>query len=576
MRTYVRSADRASRLPAVTAPAPDDLLARKARGAFFTPPAIAHFLADWAIGKNPNARVLDPTCGDGVFLLAAGERLRALGSPTTTIQEQLSGIDVHAPSLDQATEYLREDKLEATLVQSDFFEVLTPAQLGSQVGWQDAVVGNPPFVRYQEYGVKARKLAASAALAQGVRVSGLASSWAPLLVHASGFLKPDGRLAMVLPAELLTVGYAEPIRRWLRGRFARVNLVMFEELQFAHAEEQVVLLVAEGSGGCDSFTLWQVRDAEELADRHIFDASSAALSDDGKWTDLILPNESRQLFRKTAVEEFSRLDTYGNPELGTVTGANHFFALSEVTRRKYNLGGRLLTPISPPGTRHLKGLTFTRAEWEELRLAGHRVWLLYPDPKSRSKALKEYVAMGEANNVHEAYKCTVRTPWWRPPVVPEPDLFFTYMSHRYPRLIANKSGATILNSMHGIRLKSGTPKSVRDALPLLALNSVTMLGAEVLGRSYGGGILKMEPREAASLPVPAADHLSAAWARLSEKRANLDGALRRGEWVAVVREVDEVLLRDVMRISPHAIAQMRGAAALLRIRRTRQTEADAG
>src|SRR4051794_14346941 len=118
MGTYVRTADAPTRLASVAAPAPDDLLARKARGAFFTPPAIAHFLTDWAIAKNPEARVLDPTCGDGVFLLAAGERMRALGASRAAIQKQLTGVDVHVPSLNQAGAYLGEDKLNATLVQS--------------------------------------------------------------------------------------------------------------------------------------------------------------------------------------------------------------------------------------------------------------------------------------------------------------------------------------------------------------------------------------------------------------------------------------------------------------------------
>src|SRR3954453_23018836 len=109
MGTHVRTAAGTHRISGVSAPAPDDLLARKARGAFFTPPGIAHFLADWAIAKNPNAHVLDPTCGDGVFLLAAGERLRALGAAPEAITEQLTGVAVDAPSLEHARAYLRED-----------------------------------------------------------------------------------------------------------------------------------------------------------------------------------------------------------------------------------------------------------------------------------------------------------------------------------------------------------------------------------------------------------------------------------------------------------------------------------
>jgi hypothetical protein len=129
--------------------------------------------------------------------------------------------------------------------------------------------------------------------------------------------------------------------------------------------------------------------------------------------------------------------------------------------------------------------------------------------------------------------------------------------------------------MHGIRLKKDVGKRAREALPLLGLNSVTMLGAEVFGRSYGGGILKMEPREAAGLPVPAGDDLEAAWEHLRDQRSRLDAALRRGEWSDVVTEVDRVLLRNVMGLAVDEIAALRQSATLLRIRRTRQTEVDA-
>lgn len=546
------------------------LLGQKARGAFFTPPAIADFLTMWAV-RSPDARVLDPTCGEAVFLLAAAERLKALGADPAGLPAQLTGIDLHQPSLDASAVLLARGGAGAKLVCSDFFDLSTPAQIGDRVGWQDAVIGNPPFVRYQEHRGQVRKRSAAAALAQGVRLSGLASSWAATLAHASAFLKPTGRLAMVLPAELLTVGYAEPIRRWLRARFAAVNLVMFERLQFQGTDEQVVLLVAHGTGPCDSFCLYHVDDADDLAGVHPLDPVGASPAAEGKWSDLVLPLDTRQLFKSVA-QKMVRLDTYGTPELGTVTGANDYFALSDVTRKKYGIHDKQLKRICPPGTRHLKGLTFSRAQWEELKLAGERVWLLHPDPHVRSKGLRAYIAHGEQLGVPDAYKCTVRTPWWRPPAVSAPDLFFTYMSHRYPRLIENAAETTFVNSMHGVRLREGAPPQVREALPLLALNSASMLGAEVMGRSYGGGILKMEPREAAGLPVPSPEAIRHAWRRLARERPNLDAALKRGEWQSVVAEVDRVLLKDAIGLKAAEVEAIRDAAGLLRVRRTRQTE----
>ncbi len=547
---------------------------RKARGAFFTPPAIADYLAAWAVGDDAAAHILDPSCGDGVFLLASARRLKELGCSTSHLDEQVFGVDLHEPSLAEAAELLEAEGLDAHLIRDDFFNLATPQQLGCLLPETDAVIGNPPYVRYQEHAGEARRRSARAALAQGVRLSGLASSWAALLVHACAFLKPEGRLAMVLPAELLTVHYAEPIRRWLRRRFAAVYLVMFERLQFEDALEKVILVLARGSGGCEAFSLYEVEDAEDLPKLGPFDHFNVTPAAEGKWTEILLPLSQRRLFKRVIEQGFTPLDTYGAPELGTVTGANSFFALSERTRREYGLEEWHLKRISPPGTRHLKGLSFTASDWSALRAAGERVWLLRPEPTDRSAGLRRYLALGDELGVPNAYKCTIRTPWWRPPAVSAPDLFFTYMSHRYPRLIANAADVTFVNSMHGVRLHPGTARLAKTALPLLALNSVTMLGAELFGRSYGGGILKMEPREAATLPVPAPEVLCSAWARLKDERSSLDRQVRNGHWTGVVKRVDEVLLRESLGLSGAETAELHEAVQALRSRRLGREASD--
>lgn len=551
-------------MPDTLSPLSEPAELRKARGAFFTPPAIAEFLAAWAIDRNSTAKVLDPTCGEAAFLTAAGRQLRGLGATDSDVGQQVFGVDLHQESLDAATVLLEAQGLGAHLEAGDFFGF---SPMCSGLPAMDAVIGNPPFIRYQQHAGEARRRSASAALGQGVRLSGLASSWAALLVHACGFLRPEGRLAMVLPAELLTVHYAEPVRRWLRQRFAAVNLVLFERLQFSDALEKVILLTAQGSGGCESFSVFHVEDAEDLGRLRPFDHVNVRPAAEGKWTDLLLPTRTRQLFKQITGDRFGSLSSYGAPELGTVTGANDYFALSESTRRAYGLAREQVARISPPGTRHLQGLAFTRWQWERLRDGDEPVWLLQPPADDSSTALRRYLKRGEDLGVRSAYKCRVRTPWWRPPVVSPPDLFFTYMSYRYPRLVTNSARASFLNSMHGVRLRPEAPGAAKAALPLMTLNSVSLLGAELFGRSYGGGVLKMEPREAALLPVPDVDALEAAWQVLEPERGRLDRELRAGRWSRVSERVDEVLLEGVIGLQRGDVALIRAAAGSLRARR---------
>jgi hypothetical protein len=114
----------------------------------------------------------------------------------------------------------------------------------------------------------------------------------------------------------------------------------------------------------------------------------------------------------------------------------------------------------------------------------------------------------------------------------------------------------------------------KEALPFLAFNSVTMLGAEVFGRSYGGGVLKMEPREAARLPLPATDSLERAWKTLREERATLENQLRNGRWTNVAARVDQVLLSETLKLSSDDVEALRDAALTLRTRRLARTTAN--
>ena len=134
----------------------------------------------------------------------------------------------------------------------------------------------------------------------------------------------------------------------------------------------------------------------------------------------------------------------------------------------------------------------------------------------------------------------VRVPYLRPA-----DLFLTYMNADTPRLTSNRARAHHLNSVHGVYLRDELRADGMDLLPLAALNSVTLLGAETAGRAYGGGLLKIEPREADHLPVPGPELVRAHAAGLRRVRSGVAARLRAGRLLEAVAVVDEVLLAAV-------------------------------
>lgn len=552
----MEKAKKASNLP--------PLADRKQRGAFFTPPEVAEFLTNWAIRSSTDL-VLEPSCGEAAFLMPAVTRLRELGAAPAEISRQVFGVDIHEASLEVASRSLREDGVSPTLVADSFFSLEAPnGLLESPIPVVNAVVGNPPFIRYQQFSGHERARAQAAALRQGVRLSGLASSWAALLIHASAFLHPDGRLAMVLPAELLTVNYSEAVRRFLLERFAAVHVIHFKRLIFKDALEDIVLLLAEGSGGASSLSFHLLDDERALAPFSPQLGNLTTFEPQGsKWTELLLPKNVRKLVYDVTAEWFVKIGDYGAPQLGTVTGANDFFALRPSQVNDLGLKEPHITRISPPGTRHLKGLRFTNTDWHSLEKADERVWLLtLKRPTSKEERVSRLIREGEARDVHLGYKCRIRDPWYVAPPVTKPDLFFTYMSHRFPRLITNVAGVGFLNSMHGVELRNYR-RVGKFVLPFAAMNSLSHLIAETIGRSYGGGILKLEPREASRLPVPRPDLLQ----RLHDSRFRFDSLernFRAGDWQLaqdftneVLKEVTGLSTRDLERIGA-AVEQLRG------------------
>ncbi|MCC7107492.1 MAG: N-6 DNA methylase, partial [Chloroflexi bacterium] len=492
---------------------------KKRLGAYYTPPRIVEFLAHWAICR-PQARVLEPSCGEAAFLSSLASRLIELDGQVAP--NQLVGYELDSDAARVASQAVPS----ATVTHGDFFGEDPPQQKF------DAVVGNPPYVRYHYFFGEARELGLKRARAAGVSLSRLTSSWAPFVVHASTFLTSGGRLALVLPAELLGTDYAGPVREFLLARFRSVDIITFESRVFPGAMVDAILLLAEGQGP-GTLRIHRLPDARALEG---FLPSGAGVVLAGKWVSNLL---DEQVIRTLAsvTDIMTPLGDLATVDIGIVTGANDFFVLSDDDVRAHRLRRPDLKK-AVARTHQMPGYAFTDLDWELERRAGAPVWLF--SPKNLTSSVKRYIEFGETRGFNSTYKCGIRKEWWRLKCPDPPDLFLSYMSNIAPRLIVNTAQVVSTNLIHNVRLKLGEDCQVDPELLALAwMNSATLLSCETMGRAYGGGVLKLETREAERVPVPSLDVSCAA--RLHEIKSEADGMLRRGELDRAVELVDSAV-----------------------------------
>ena len=533
---------------------------RKERGAFFTPDDITRFITRWAI-RGAEDLVMEPSAGDAAFLVAAVARLRELAADPD-VRPIVDGVEIHAHSARVAAQRVREAGGTAQIRHSDFF-LIEPEPV------YDTVIGNPPYIRYQDFSGESRLRAREAALRGGVSLTGLASSWAAFTIHSALFLRQGGRLGLVLPAELLSVNYAAPVRRFLFDRFRDVELVLFDEQVFPEAEADVVLLLADGylEGPAKHAVIRQAKNAADLG------SLGAGLTwtptdPSGKWTSsLVDPDAVRPVHGLLQQGLFTYLENWGDTTLGIVTGNNKYFTLSPQRVTELGLRPKELLRLSPPGSAHLRGLSLTSTMLTKLGKEGSATYLFYPSAPPSAEAAA-YIADGHRTGVDTAYKCRVRKTWYQVPLVPPADLLLTCMNADTPRLTANEARARHLNSVHGVYLHDEHADLGRELLPLASLNSVTLLHAEMVGRAYGGGILKIEPKEADVWAMPSPALVLARAEALRAIKSQAADLLGDGRLLDAVRVVDEVVLVGCNGLSADQIVQIRQARAEFFTRRT--------
>lgn len=543
-----------------------DLDPDKLRGGYYTPAELAVWMARWAVRQEADA-VLEPSCGDGSFLSAAADRLLELGTPRDAVAARLRGLEIIENEAESARSKLRSKigaAADGVVETGDFFAWFSnPGRPNF-----DAVVGNPPFIRYQSFPEPHRTRAMEIMVELGMKPNRLTNIWVPFVAAAAAVLRPGGCLALVLPAELLQVTYASQLRSFLADRFERIDVVACNELFFANAEQEVVLLLADGAlANPSSSNECCVALTETATVREITEQTPAAVlsvavpkavrHDSEKWLKYFLTNSEIGLMRELRESQVATtLSTHAQIDVGVVTGKNEFFVLDADRVAQFRLGGHTVPVVSR--SVQMKGAVITEEEWGRLSAAGDRVHLLNLKPINGSKlgkGLESYIKQGEEAGFHSGYKCSIRTPWYAVPSIWIPDGLVFRQIYDFPRVVLNRAGATSTDTIH--RLKSHVPA---EFLIPNFYTHLTGASAEIEGRSYGGGVLELEPTEAERLLVPAV-------LRESLPLEEIDRLVRAGRLDEALEENDRVILMAGMGLTASECAVLKGIWIRMRDRR---------
>lgn len=520
-----------------------EVKSEKLRGGYYTPEPIAQFICNWAIDINTKG-ILEPSCGDGVFLKEAAKKVMEI-NPDLSIEDTIVGIELFEEEAKKASTY------GTKVIFGDFFGFYKDNIEGKQKF--DVIIGNPPFIRYQNVDVDSREIAFQLMRSAGLHPNKLTNIWLPFLVLSALALSKNGKLGMVIPAELFQVSYAGETREFLAKYFDRLTLITFQKIVFEDIQQEVVLLLGEKMSDGKGIQVIELNDLDDLSNLDLtkfYDYEVKELNHSNeKWIKYFLSCEEIELMHKLR----SNVDIVPTTDLfeinvGLVSGENSFFLLNHDMVKEYQLGNATRMIIGK--TEQLKGVILSERDFKNLADKGKKVYMFAPKdiPFSElSKEEQEYIKHGEKLGFNRGYKCRIRKNWYCVPQSWEPDAFILRQVNRYPRIILNYANAVSTDTIHKIRFLDGVnPEYVAAAF----LNSYTLALAEVTGRSYGGGVLTFEPSEIRKLMIPMKN------AELLDVK-KIDQLIRDNKIEEVLGYSDRILLVNGLGLSDNEVQMLR-------------------
>ncbi|MBZ9854986.1 SAM-dependent methyltransferase [Mesorhizobium sp. CA13] len=543
-----------------------DLQERRQLGAYYTPERLSDMLAFWAIRSRADL-VLEPSFGGCGFLQSAVKALKNSGSKDP--KNSIYGCDIDTVAFDYLCEVLGGPADLVRFVQGDFLTVERPE------GWPesfDVVMGNPPYIPYQKIEASRREELNRRIGAAG-KLGGRAGLWAYFVAHSIARLKSGGRMAWVLPGAFVHAEYASALRDYLTRHFTRAAaFVVHDRLFLAEGtDEETIILLADGHSPdatvSGSLQFGQANALEELASMitdwdgsrwsgktgSVRSAEIGLAADDAELVSRLISSDACRSFG-----EFARL------RIGIVTGANDFFLRSNDTLQ---LSGLLAEDCEPIVSkfRFLNGLGFNQKDFAGAVARGAKGYLVNGIRRDTNERIDTYLKTFPETRIEATSTFKKRSRWDHPSDANPPDAFFPVMNHLGPRIVLNELGCNCTNTLHRVYFHKERDFSWKIVL-ISILTSFAQVSAEMVGRRYGSGVLKHEPREAETIKLLMP---RVADVEVQSAYSTIDALLRAGEHDKVIEAADDFIYSRLDDCHPAEEVGARMRSILSGVRRIR-------
>lgn len=465
------------------------------RGQFWTPAWVAQAMVAYPIAGGHRA-IFDPAVGMGAFFRAA-----LAVAEVTHVRVRLQGAEIDRTILDKAkTSGIKTRDLSGVEIR-DF--VLDPPRSKLK-----AIVANPPYIRHHRLSADAKsKLKVFSMRLTGMAIDARAGYHIYFLLRALQLLEQGGRLAFIVPADTCEGVFAGALWQWTTRHYRLDAVITFEHMAtpFPGVDTNPIIIMIENSPPSAEFYWARVTQPDNLALR-------AWVLSGFKTVEAGTLSVQRRLVCEGIATGLSRppqvmthpavLADFASVMRGIATGANEYFFLTAEQAMALGLQKEFLIPAIGR-TRDVVGDELTSADLRRLKAQQRPTFLFSPGGKRHSLfpcSVRRYLKRGEQLGLPDRPLIKTRKPWYKMETRAIPPFLFAYLGRRNVRFIRNRAGVVPLTGFLCVYPLSDAPDFVERLWALLN-HPDTIANLALVGKSYGGGAIKVEPRSLERLPL---------------------------------------------------------------------------